>query len=279
MSRFLDDTSLPAPGSKKGKGILITVLSLLGIGLLVVFIKAGSATKDPKKAAVDASKVDRTETGEATSRSAQSAAGDLVGADGAHRSTGETTEKDIKERIDKNLRAANQAELDHEREEYKKRKEEERRREGLPGSVDAQGRPVDAQGQPGQPGATRKPVIPEFASGWNPEQDIIAPQADGLPSYRYIPAYLRGTNNPSESKQLRTLDQHWLESIGKPSYGASMKVQDDYNKDAPSHLSVGRAARVSGPIPTSGVMVRQAPGQTPIECTAPASRRPQGGNQ
>jgi hypothetical protein len=227
--RLQDATKLPVPETKGRKGLWIAIAVIGIFFLIIVGIKAGTATKDPKKAVVDAAGDDRSATGTKTSESVQGMADQMVDPSGAIHEQSSS----VYNFLDKNI--------EHNRElaEEQKFANSSRRRtsyEGeLPSSIDAHGHPVAATRDHYTSGTTtteeKSFVIPKSAEGWDPEQEIIVSATNQTPAYRYRPAYLKGSNNPHRSGDLEQLDNVWLNSISMPSYGHSLQVNAAFNAD------------------------------------------------
>jgi hypothetical protein len=271
--RFQDSAGLPVQGAKKGKGLVYGAIGLGAIVLLAIIIKIGKSTQDPKAVVKSPSESAKIEDGESVAKQTDKAAQDVVAADGSIQSIGEQQERSIKQRAATSIQEAQRKRLADEREAYDKKMAEERRRQGLPTSVDAQGRPLADQelGQGGT-GAQQKVQIPGFADQWNPETDVFVAAGDGRPAYRYIPAHLRGTNNPSKVESLVKLEDKWLDSIAKGSYGASVQTNTLYNTGLPAQLSARQKAGGAYGVTIEEFNGVRQPGQTPKACPPTAKK-------
>jgi hypothetical protein len=242
--------------------------------LVVVFavmIRVGMSKKDPKAVIEQGAGDSSQKGGEAAARNLDEASSGLVGADGSNQGLGRSVEKDIKDKARKNFDEANRLELDREKKDDQNRRDDEQRRLGLPTSVGANGRPAsgDSRAAGGQVGANGQPVadsIPDFADGWNPETDVIVAKGEGHPAYRYIPAYLRGSNNPSEQADIKKLDAYWLDSLAKPSYGASVQANDAYNQGLGDKAMVRQQVGGSRGVTIPGFRGVNQPSRTALEC-------------
>ena len=227
-----DEPQLPVPTTKGKKGLWI-VLAVIGvIFLIIVFMKAGSSTKDPKKAVIDAADIYRSTTGDITSESVHELTDQMIGSDGMTQDQSGAVTDFLEKNVEKNTELANEYKLANDR---KLGKYDNK----LPSSLDDQGHPVrvvnrDYYAPDSMTSTAEKSIeIPKFAEGWDPEQEIIVPATDRTPAYRYRPAYLKGSNSPQRPGDLEQLDNAWLNSVGMSSYGHSTQVNAAFNANLP----------------------------------------------
>jgi hypothetical protein len=262
---FQDEPQLPVPNTKGKKGLWIMFFVIGVIFLIIVFMKAGSSTKDPKKAVVDAANSDRIKTGEKTSESAQAIADQMISNDGTIQSQSGSVDSFLEKNIENNTKLAN----DEER--LTNNKRVTRIDDRLPPSIDAHGHPTTTISNDHYvPNLTDKSevkniTIPGFAENWDPEQEIIVPATSHTPAYRYRPAYLKGSNNPQRPDDLEQLDRVWLNSLNMPSYGHSIQVNNAFNENLPT-VAIKQSDCKSQLIHVNGYKyTRQPVGQTLIK--------------
>lgn len=270
MSTFADEPEV-TPDNKKGMS-KVTLFAIIGFACLLAYgiwqMTAGRA--DSKKQTQEASRNAVSEHGAAVDTQTESAMKSLIDNQGGVSTVGEKKREEMRRKMDEDIRAAKAAgQTKADASDSKQAKSTGR----YPSSLDANGHPkTDDDGGNGDP-SKPKVTIPGKPEGWNPEGEIIVPGGQsGAPAYRYVPAYLRGSNLPYDPQTIQKWDQDWIEAARKPFAGKSVASTNTYSKLAGEVQVVRRGQGNSGTLRLSGAgqpdpRINQPSMPTPIKRT------------
>lgn len=233
-NRFQDEVGAPAPPNKRKRVAISLIIGVVALAALVIGIRAGKSTKDPVRPVQSASESARQDLSDEAGKSLQTKAGTLLDSDGGVSQVGAEAKREIEQKTARKMAEAEQQAIDKERREREDRQAALRKQQGLPSSMDANGHPVDPEleeaGQGTNPDGTKKIPLPGYAKGWDPGREIFVEPGGGRPAYRYQPAYLTGSNSVQTQEDMKQLDAKWLNSMGKPSIGASQAADEQLNR-------------------------------------------------
>lgn len=226
--KFADDDGVEVkPDSMKGgKTKIFAFVGLLVVVTYAVF-ELAIGKQDSKKQTAEVQTAQVAEAGAITEKANDQAVRGMVANDGGINSVGKDKEREMQRRLEADARAAKE-----EAEAKRTATAKAEKRGQYPRSIDpATGLPrddADASTDPNRPKIT---PLPGKAEGWDPEGEMFVGGGQaGVPAYRMVPAYLRGSDLPYDSDTMKEWDKAWIASAQKPSFGKHAALSANYSK-------------------------------------------------
>lgn len=222
-----DDVEIKPESMKSGKVKWIALIGMLAVVTYVVF-EVAVGKQDSKKQTAEVQTTVTAEAGAQTEKANDQAVRSMVANDGGINSVGKDKEREMQRRLEADARAAKE-----EAENKRTATAKAERRNGYPRSIDpATGLPRD-DADPNNPQGPKVAPLPGKAEGWDPEGEVFVGGGQaGVPAYRMVPAYLRGSDVPYDAATMAAWDQAWIAAGQKPSFGKHAAVAANYSKIA-----------------------------------------------
>ena len=228
-SHFADDDVEIRPESMKSNKM--KWISLGGILIIVTYVvfELAIGKQDSKKQTAEVQTTGTAEAGSQTEKANDQAVRTMVANDGGINSVGKDKEREMQRRLEADAKAAKE-----EAESKRTASAKAEKRSGYPRSIDpATGLPRDDADPNGNPQGMRVAPLPGKADGWDPESEVFVGGGQaGVPAYRMVPAYLRGSDVPYDSATMAAWDQAWIAAGQKPSFGKHAGLAANYSKVA-----------------------------------------------